>query len=148
MDNKAYEGNEERIRPPPSYTDAIQLNPSRLEGLVTDPIDPNPEAAQTTVIHVIQPTQVDNRSHNAHDVKFAFQFPQEIYCYRCSGVHVTKTFYSQTSHFRFSIIDILKFITLNTFNLLSWMLCFFMFLFGCWPCCFIPFCFSCFKGMG
>ena len=38
MDNKAYEGNEERITPPPSYTDAIQLDPSRLEGLVTDPI--------------------------------------------------------------------------------------------------------------
>ena len=28
----------------------------------------------------------------------------------------------------------------------SWMLCFFMFLFGCWPCCFIPFCLKSLKG--
>ena len=104
MENKAF--GEIDIEAPPKYSEVVELDATKLP-YVDSGAHVNNEQLQyevgdtsATVIHVIQPSQIENRSHNGFDIKFAFQFPQEIYCHRCSSVHMTKTFYSKTSNFR------------------------------------------------
>jgi len=114
----------------PTYTEAVQLDPTKLETKNNgDPVKFIPENAysrtETTVIHVIQPTQFGPDRDFCHQTVL-FQNSQEIFCIKCREVHRTKTLRANHSSF-------------------SWMLCFFMFLFGCWPCCAIPFCIGSLK---
>ena len=111
-----------------------------------DPVKFIPENAysrtETTVIHVIQPTQVGPDRDFCHQTVL-FQNSQEIFCIKCREVHRTKTLRSNHSSFR---SDIYKVYSNHLIFYFSWMLCFFMFLFGCWPCCAIPFCIGSLKG--
>ena len=111
-----------------------------------DPVKFIPENAysqtETTVIHVIQPTQFGPDRDFCHQTVL-FQNSQEIFCIKCREVHRTKTLRANHSSFR---SDIFKVYSNHLIYYFSWMLCFFMFLFGCWPCCAIPFCIGSLKG--
>ena len=69
------------------------------------------------------------------------KFPGNILC-EMSGSPSNKNTASESFVFQ---VRLFHFIGSFEFYF-SWMLCFFMFLFGCWPCCFIPFCLKSLKG--
>ena len=74
-----------------------------------DPVKFIPENAysqtETTVIHVIQPTQFGPDRDFCHQTVL-FQNSQEIFCIKCREVHRTKTLRANHSSFRSDIFKV------------------------------------------